>query len=57
MREAEIHLQFTEESGIEDRTELVEVMTETDLHNMAYKMQAQEGAQNVNFNFVLDNQS
>lgn len=50
--EAYIHLQFTEESGIPDRTEVVEVNSETDLHNMAYRMQAQTGAENVNFEFA-----
>jgi hypothetical protein len=50
---AEIHLQFRELPGEpEDRTELVEVNSETELHNLAYKMQAQENAENVNFNFV-----
>lgn len=53
--QAEIHLQFKAESGQEDRTVWVEVNTETDLHNMAYKMQAQENAENVNFNFVGPN--
>lgn len=50
---AEIHLQFRELPGEpEDRTELVEVNSETELHNLAYKMQARENAENVNFNFV-----